>query len=162
MTVTVTNLFDPGLSASAVVTLSSSQPVSMLRLDSGGATAFTDPIGQVWTADASFSAGSTFSVPSAIANTTTPSLYRSQRYGPSFAYQLTVPPGTYVVNLKFAELYYASRDRRRFNVAINANQVLQDFDIVAAAGAAFTAIDRAFQVSGPRRADRDPVRDWRD
>ena len=57
-----------------------------------------------------------------------------------------MPPAIYVVNLKFAELYYRSSNQRRFNVAINAHQVLQDFDIVAAAGAAFTAIDRVFQV----------------
>ena len=60
-----------------------------------------------------------------------------------------MPPATYVVNLKFAELYYRSRDQRRFNVNINATRVLQDFDIVAAAGGAFTAIDRAFQVPAP-------------
>ena len=144
--ITVANLFDPGLSASAVVSLSPSEPVSMLRLDSGSATAFTDPIGQVWAADASFSAGSIYSVSSAIANTTTPALYRSQRYGRSFSYQLTVPPSSYVVKLRFAELYYSSRGARRFNVTINANPVLLDFDIVAAAGAAFTAIDRAFVV----------------
>ncbi len=146
VTITVTNLFDPGLSASTVVTLSPSQPVSMLRLDSGSATVSTDPIGQTWAGDANFTAGSIFSVSSAVSNTTTPWLYQSQRYGPSFSYQLTVPPGTYVVNLKFAELYYRLRGERQFNVAINANQVLQDFDIVATAGAAFTAIDRAFQV----------------
>ena len=145
VTITVRNLYDPSLSASTAVTLSPTPPVSLLRLDSGSPVASTDPLGQVWAADNSVTGGSTYGVSSAISNTTTPALYQSQRYG-SFSYQLTVPPGLYAVNLKFAELYYRTIGRRQFNVTINTNQVLRNFDIVGNAGAAFTAIDEAFQV----------------
>lgn len=55
-------------------------------------------------------------------------------------------PANYVVKQKIAELCCRSSGERRFNVSINANPVLRDFDIVATAGAAFTAVDRAFVV----------------
>ena len=50
--------------------------------------------------------------------------------------------GTYTVVLHFAELYFTTPLSRRFDVAINGTPVpaLQNFDIVANAGARFTAV----------------------
>ncbi len=77
-------------------------------------------------------------------------IYQSEHYakGP-FQYQFDVPNGTYTVNLKFAEIYFTSgghRIFRIFDVALNRQTVLSNFD-PARAGGAFTAVDRAFEVS---------------
>src|SRR5260221_13618465 len=75
-------------------------------------------------------------------------LFRSQteRYG-NFSYAFSVPNGGYNVVLKFAETYWTKSGQRIFNVSINGTQVLANFDIVAAAGAALTAIDKTFPVT---------------
>jgi hypothetical protein len=76
----------------------------------------------------------------------TSTLYQSERYGP-FSYQFKVPNGSYNVLLKFAEIYWTQTGQRIFSVAINGTQVLTNFDIVAAAGAPFTAVDKTFPVT---------------
>ncbi|MGA2901186.1 MAG: malectin domain-containing carbohydrate-binding protein, partial [Candidatus Acidiferrales bacterium] len=58
-----------------------------------------------------------------------------------------VPNGSYNVVLKFAEIYWTTTGQRLFNVSINGTQVLTNFDIVAAAGAPLTAIDKTFPVT---------------
>ena len=117
-------------------------PFTPIRVDSGG-IAYTDVQSQVWTADNGFTGGSTASTTNSIANTADPTLYRSERYG-NFTYQFSVPNGSYDVMLKFAEIYWTTTGKRIFNVSINGTQVLSNFDIVAAAGGAFTAIDKTF------------------
>jgi hypothetical protein len=62
-------------------------------------------------------------------------VYRTQQIGDS---QYTIPaaPGKiYSILLHFVETYYTSPGDREFNVTINGNQVLTNFDIYAAAGA---------------------------
>jgi hypothetical protein len=64
----------------------------------------------------------------------------------SFNYQVTgLSPGVaYAVRLHFAEIVAVAPGQRKFNVTINGQQVLTDFDIYATAGAANTAIVRTF------------------
>jgi hypothetical protein len=57
-----------------------------------------------------------------------------------------VPNGSYNVKLKFAEIYFTTAGSRVCNVIINGQTALSRFDIVTAAGAAYTAVDRQFQV----------------
>jgi hypothetical protein len=111
-----------------------------------GGGAYSDYLGNNWSADTAFTGGVVSSTTKAIANTFDPALYQTQRYGNS-TYQFTVPPGKYTVILKFAEFYWTTTGKRLFNASINGTQVLTNFDIVAAAGAAFTAIDRSFPVT---------------
>jgi hypothetical protein len=111
-----------------------------------GGGAYTDSLGNSWSADTDFTGGQVFSTAAAIANTPDPTLYRSERYGNS-TYTLAVPAGNYSVILKFAEIYWTSAGKRLFNTSINGTQVLTNFDIVAAAGAPFTAIDKSFPVT---------------
>ena len=61
--------------------------------------------------------------------------YQSLRYGPSFVYSIPdlTPGSSYVVRLHFAELVLSSPGQREFQVAINGNRVLTNFDIVATA-----------------------------
>jgi hypothetical protein len=141
--VTATSVADPTQSAAASVTLMA--PFSQLLLNAGG-PAYTDSTGQLWLADNSFAGGNTASTTNSIANTTDPPLYQTERYG-SFTYTLTVPNGARNVTLKFAEIYYTATGKRIFNVSINGTQVLKNFDIVAAAGGAFKAIDKTFPVT---------------
>src|SRR5258706_2742666 len=111
-----------------------------------GGSAYSDSLGNNWTADTGFTGGQVASTSKPIANTLDPALYQTERWGNS-AYQFSVPPGKYTVVLKFAEIYWTTTGRRLFNTSINGTQVLTNFDIVAAAGAAFTAIDKSFPVT---------------
>ncbi len=58
-------------------------------------------------------------------------------------YKFTVPNGTYVVTLKFAELYYDNVGERVFHVDIEGERVLNNFDIFAEVGFA-AACDKTF------------------
>lgn len=98
--------------------------MSPIRVSSGG-TAYTDSLGQAWSADTGFSGGSTYSVTSAIANTSDPTLYQNERWG-SFSYSFPVPAGTYAVTLKFAETSFTAAGQRIFNVAIKGTAVLSN------------------------------------
>ena len=60
-------------------------------------------------------------------------------------YKFTVPSGTYVVTLKFADLYYDNVGDRVFHVEIEGDRVLHNFDILAEVGFA-EALDKTFQV----------------
>jgi beta-glucosidase len=62
-------------------------------------------------------------------------VYQTGRIG-NFTYTLGgfVPGATATVRLHFAETYWTSPGQRTFNVSINGNQVLTNFDIFAAAG----------------------------
>ena len=141
--ITATSVADPTQGSSATVTLLS--PFALIFVHAGGA-AYADALGNTWNADQDFTGGQTYSTTSAIANTADPTLYQSERYGP-FSYQFKVPNGSYNVLLKFAEIYWTQTGQRIFSVAINGTQVLTNFDIVAAAGAPFTAVDKTFPVT---------------
>ncbi len=124
-------------------------PTSAQRMNSGG-PAKTDSSGNEWQADTAYTpggagyvGGSTYSTGASIAATQDDALYQTERWGMS-AYKFPVPNGTFVVTLKFAELYYASAGQRVFDVKIEDRTVLSNFDIFAAAGAKNRAYDRTF------------------
>jgi hypothetical protein len=150
VTVKATSVADTTKSASATITLTPTGGFTPIRVDAGGG-AFTDPAtGNVWSADTGFTGGATYTTAATITDTANPSqapLYKSVRYG-NFTYQFTVPNGTYTVNLKFAEVFWTNAGQRVFDVLLNGQTVLSRFDIVAAAGAGFTAVDKSFTV-GP-------------
>jgi hypothetical protein len=90
---------------------------------------------------------------SGVSNPAPLAVYQTERWGGDsssmpapFSYtfsNLTAGAG-YTVRLHFAEIFWTAAGQRRFNVAINGTQVLTDFDIVAAAGAADKAIVQQF------------------
>lgn len=118
------------------------EAAATVRIHAGGA-AVTDSSGNLWSADMDYSGGSPWSTGNTVGNTTTPALYQTCRYG-SFVYPIPVPNGSYMVKLKFAEIARTGVGQRTFNVQINGNPVLANFDIIAAAGAPFVAIDKTF------------------
>jgi len=72
--------------------------------------------------------------------------YQTDRYGGAFTYTLPgLTPGLiYGVRLHFAETYWAAAGKREFNVAINGNSVLTNFDIFSSAGGADIAVVKDF------------------
>ena len=77
-----------------------------------------------------------------------PSVYQSERWG-TFGYVIPnlAPGALYNVRLDFAETYYWRTTMRRFDVAINNNPVLVDFDVFAAAGGKDRAVSEVFKVT---------------
>ncbi len=119
-----------------------------IRVDAGSKTPYTDALGQVWSADSGFTGGFLSTVNHAINGTPAPVLYQTVHAGTaSFTYQAAVPNGNYTVNLKFEENQYTQSGKRLFNVLINGQQVLANFDIFAAAGAQYQAVDEPIPVT---------------
>jgi endo-1,4-beta-xylanase len=101
-------------------------------------------------ADEFYSGGSTYSTTStidtsAVSNPAPQAVYQTERYG-NFTYTFpNLTAGTqYAVLLLESENYWTSSGQRSFNVSINQQQVLTNFDIYAAAGAADKAIVEQF------------------
>jgi outer membrane protein assembly factor BamB len=123
-------------------------PANTVRVNAGGAS-YTDTGGNSWAADCCNSGGNTFSTTAAIAGTSDPALYQSERWSPSPGFTYTFPNlanGTYQVTLKFAEIASLGPGQRQFNVAINGSPVLTNFDVAAQAGQN-TALDKTFTTS---------------
>lgn len=125
-----------------------------VRVAAGLTSPVRDRAGGTWNVDAGFVGGATDTVPPSapIAGTSTPELYRAERYGTGphgevapFSYSFAIAKGRYTVTLKFAENTYGSVGQRRFAVAIGGKTLLADFDLFAAGGRA-AAIDRSFDV----------------
>jgi len=119
-----------------------------IRVKSCGAP-FVDSAGNTWSADTGYGGGSCTSTTSPISGTTDSTLYQSARYiaDGSLTYQFNVPNGAYSMTLKFAEIIYTSAGQRIFNIAVNGTTVTLNFDIVAAAGAAFKAYDLTYPLA---------------
>ena len=115
-----------------------------LAVNSGGSAAAQ------FLADTYFSGGTAASTTAAIDTSavTSPApqaVYQTELYG-NFTYTFTnLTHGVnYKVRLHFAEFYWTAVGQRVFNVFINGNQVLTNYDIIAAAGAAEKAIIKEF------------------
>jgi hypothetical protein len=100
-------------------------------------------------ADEFYSGGSTYTTTStidtsAVSNPAPQAVYQTERYG-NFTYTFpNLSPGTYTVRLHESENYWTSSGQRSFDVSINGQQVLTNFDIYAAAGGADKAIVEQF------------------
>ena len=121
------------------MTISPPPPVQILINVGGGS--YVDSIGRTWSADNSFTGGSTYAAAIAIANTTDDTLYHSERYG-SFSYAIPVPAaGCYQVSLHFAEIWFGvfgggGDGSRVFSLDLEGSTLISSYDIHAAAGPA--------------------------
>lgn len=104
-------------------------------------------------ADTNFSGGwpwiATNTISGALPSASDQALYQSWRYGNStggetLTYTFPVPSGPYQVTLKFSENSFSSNNQRLFNVAINGNTVLSNFDIHNTAGGEYRALDEVY------------------
>ncbi|MEU7551478.1 S8 family serine peptidase [Streptomyces sp. NPDC044571] len=129
-------------------------PRYQVALDAGSASPSTDVLGDAWSADRKYTAGSygyqgNSSVESTgrtIAGTDDQRLFRNAREG-MYAYRFdNVPNGTYTVELGFAELSSTKPNKRVFDVLAEGAQVLPSLDIAYEAGT-YTALTRTYTVT---------------
>ncbi|WP_435345838.1 malectin domain-containing carbohydrate-binding protein [Haloarchaeobius sp. HRN-SO-5] len=160
---------DAGLASNVVVlkldagsdTGTTDQPV--YAVNAGGPN-YTAVDGTEYVSDASFggsfsgSAG-TSSTTWAIGNTEDDTLYQTERYGDPLSYAMPVDDGTYNVTLQFAEIWHTSQTGgagddaggdgevgdRVFDVSIEGQQVLSDYDIYQDVGG-LNATQKTFTV----------------
>ena len=124
-------------------------PPDGLQINSGGGATGS------WAADEDFTGGTTVTTGNTVSLTgvTNPApeaVYQDNRYG-NFTY--TVPGWTagasYTIRLHFAETYWTTAGARIFNVTINGQQVLTNFDILATAGGPGKAVVEQFTETAP-------------
>ncbi len=119
-----------------------------VQIDAGGTGAAP------YIADTDFTGGAASNIgdsvdTSGVSDPAPESVYLTCRYGYSFSYIIPnlTPGDAYTVRLHFAETYWTKVGQRIFNVAINDQSVLPDFDIIAAAGGPNKAVAETFTVT---------------
>ena len=98
-------------------------------------------LAQPWCSDGFFLGGETFVASGAppIAGTQDDELYWSERIGlasvpDTFSYVIPVDSGAYRVVLHFAEIFWTQPGQRVFDVFLEGERILDDYDIVASVG----------------------------
>lgn len=92
--------------------------------------------------EGSASMGNSYSTASVIQAVSDKEIYRTERWGSNLAYAIPVQKGKeYKLTLKFAEIYFASRGSRLFDVTVNGQLFLDDYDVFNAAGGKDIAVD---------------------
>lgn len=128
-------------------------PRYQVALDTGSDSAGTDVLGDGWSPDRKYTAGSygyqgntsVRSTSRTIAGTDDQRLFRNAREG-MYEYRFdNVPNGTYTVELGFAELSSTRPNKRVFDVLAEGRQVLPSLDIALEAGT-YTALTRTYTV----------------
>lgn len=141
------NSANPGASNDSTINPSNgatlSQKFTPIRILSGQTVSVTDANSLLWSADSNFEGGLKAVFTNSILATNSQKIYQGERYG-AFAYSFSVPNGSYKVNLRFVETYVSGIGQRKFNVRLNGNVVLTNFDIFAASGGMWIAIDKVF------------------
>lgn len=125
-------------------------PVGPQAVNAGGAGL---SLPAAWCADRNYIGGKSYANPNAgdILGTNDDELYRTERTGSeavphSFAYSIPVPATQVRVRLHFAEIYWNAPGSRVFDVRLEGDLVLDDYDIVADVGA-LTAVVHELDVS---------------
>ncbi len=106
-----------------------------IRIKAGVTTPVRDADGNLWLADLGFQGGQTIERPTLpIANTTSPDLYRAERYSMD-SFSWSVPNGQYLVKLHFAETFegITSPGERVFHFNVQGRN-FKDFDPWVKAG----------------------------
>ncbi|WP_189362655.1 malectin domain-containing carbohydrate-binding protein, partial [Algibacter mikhailovii] len=151
-TVTLTVTDDEGESSTDSIDITVEEAVSndfALRINAGGPA--VDYQGETFIADQYFVDGKVF----VNSNATVPVLYQSERSAspPVFGYNIPLANGTYEVSLYFAEIWWGATGgaegglgKRIFDVAIEGDTLLDNYDINADVGAQ-TAVVKTFTVT---------------
>lgn len=110
-----------------------------IRINAGGPQVTWS--GEIFTTDQYNMGGTDFGASIPIDGTTDDALYQTERYGPgagTFSYEIPVgPAGEYDIRLHFAEIFFGVNGQpggvgsRVFNVSIEGNNVLTNFDILS-------------------------------
>jgi hypothetical protein len=116
----------------------------VFAVNTGGAE-YVDENGILYQTDTLYYGGKTYKSSASISDTNDDTLYQSERYG-NFSYDIPLASGNYLVTLKFAEIYWNKDGRRIFDVEIEGNEVISNFDIFTQVGQ-YSAYDVALPVS---------------
>lgn len=93
------------------------------------------------------SMGSNYTTGNAVTAAADAEIYRTERYARYLAYAIPAESGKeYKVTLMFAEIYHSSNNLRVFDVLIDGEIFMKDFDVHAAAGGRNKAIDTSLTV----------------
>ena len=123
-------------------------PVALYRINAGGPQV-TNSLGTFAADTFGFPApGNSYSTTNNIKGTAEGEMYQTERFGAnnSFSYAFPLSNGHYTVVLHFAEIYWLGVGQRIFDVSIEGNKVLDDYDIVRKVDA-FTATSETFPVT---------------
>ena len=131
-----------------------SAPAVAFRINAAG-DAYTDSNGYEFEADKAYSAGDfgysgntrSFDFNSEIANTIDDPLYQTVKTNANFSYLFDLDDGEYTVILHFMEPWQDQAGERTFDVIIEGDVALDDYDIVAAAGGQYTAVSETVTVN---------------
>src|SRR5205807_7544057 len=147
LTIAFAGVIFGGISVSRELTTHASPQVNTVQINAGGRG------DAPFAADEDFSGGSASKTKAAInvsgvSNPAPQGVYQTYRYG-NFTYSIPnlVPNASYTVSLDFAETYWTKVGQRIFDVKLNGQQVLSNFDILAAAGGANKAIVKQFSAT---------------
>lgn len=116
------------------------------RINTGSTAEYTAMDGGVWAADFGFDTDplQTFSVTTGIGGTEDDTIYQSERYSDvTITYSLPVPAGNnvYDVALHMSEIGLTGNGARQFDVRLEGQEVLTDYDIFATYGGNQAAIE---------------------
>ncbi len=143
------NVGQPIISGITVAQISDNEPTSgRVFIDSGGGD-----VGN-FIADTDYAGGNQASnfaaVDTSLISAPVPpqAVFQSERWGAStYTVGGLVPGSDHTVTLYFNEIYWTQAGQRKFNVSINGQQVLTNFDIIGATGAENRAIGKQFAAS---------------
>lgn len=97
--------------------------------------------------EGSASMGNSYSTSSTIQAKSDKEIYKTERYSNNLAYAIPVENGKeYKVTLKFAEIYFSAKNSRIFDVTVNGQLFLDNYDVFAAAGGKNRAVDTSLTV----------------
>jgi hypothetical protein len=116
-------------------------------VNAGGPAYVSQAMGKTYEADTGAAEGATYIAPNPVNGTNDSPLYQSERYGTAFNYVFNVPNGSYTLKLHFAEVYWTAVGQRVFNVDAQGVRLLENYDIVADAGAANTPVVKTYTVN---------------
>lgn len=92
--------------------------------------------------EGSASMGNSYSTASIIQAKTDKEIYKTERWSANLAYAIPVEKGKeYKVTLKFAEIYHGAKNLRLFDVTVNGQLFLDNYDVFAAANGKNIAVD---------------------
>ena len=98
--------------------------------------------------EGSASMGNTYSTSAAIQSDADQEIYQTERWNKYLAYAIPVESGNdYRVTLKFAEIFHNSGNSRIFDVYVEGQLFLDDYDIFSEAGGKNIAVDTSLIVS---------------
>src|SRR5262249_30472154 len=117
-----------------------------VAIDAGGGAAGAYRADQGYSGDSTTGSTTDSIDTSRVTDPAPQAVYQTYRYGQDFTDTLSglTPGAAYAVRLPFAEVFWTQPGQRVFDVAINGDPVLSQFDVYAAAGGKDVALTRSF------------------